>query len=108
LLTLTEISVDYGRDGQPRQVASDGATAAAWTNEVEGSGMHSAPYYRERAACARRLIHGIADSKTIAILREMADEYDAIAAELERGEDEEGRRRQPSDGARPPGQRRRR
>jgi hypothetical protein len=70
--------------------------------------MHKAPYYRERAASARRLIHGIADPKTIAILREVADEYDAIADELERSPSEESARRHPSDGTHQPGQRRRR
>jgi hypothetical protein len=50
--------------------------------------MYSATYYRENALKARRLLAGITPGKSSEILEKLAQEYDDMAEELERGSDD--------------------
>ena len=47
--------------------------------------MQSASYYREQADRARRLMRAIDDPAAKDVLRQMAEDYDEIAEDLERG-----------------------
>jgi hypothetical protein len=47
--------------------------------------METAAYYRSYAAKARRLLAGITPGYTSEILEKLAQEYDELAAQLERG-----------------------
>jgi hypothetical protein len=47
--------------------------------------MYQSSYYREQATRARRLAEGITNSEVISLLADVAQDYDEIAEDLEKG-----------------------